>query len=80
MSTTGTTGVGNIIRFPIERTEIQRIVRELRQQEEEIKLCLDDLEAMNEHIVELTAEYELLLNRVCELNQINLEGESDEER
>ena len=80
MSTTGTTGVGNIIRFPIERTEIQRIVRELRQQEEEIKLCLDDLEALNEHIVELTAEYELLLNRVCELNQINLEGESDEER
>ena len=80
MSTTGTTGVGKVIRFPIERTEIQRIVRELRLQEEEIKLCLDDLEALNEHIVELTAEYELLLNRVCELNQINLVGESDEER
>ncbi len=74
------TGVGNIIRFPIERTEIQRLVRDLRHQEEEIKLCLDDLEALNEHIVELTAEYESLLNRVCELNQINLKGESDEER
>tara|TARA_B100000900_G_scaffold316884_1_gene275877 strand:- start:911 stop:1129 length:219 start_codon:yes stop_codon:yes gene_type:complete len=72
--------VGKVIRFPIERTEIQRLVSDLRQQEEEIKLCLDDLEALNEHIVELTAEYELLLNRVCELNQINLEGEEDEER
>jgi len=77
---TGMTGVGNIIRFPIERTEIQRLVRDLRHQEEEIKLCLDDLEALNEHIVELTSEYESLLNRVCELNQINLKGESDEER
>ena len=80
MSTTEMTGVGKVIRFPIERTEIQRIIGELRQQEEEIKLCLDDLEALNEHIVELTAEYELLLNRVCELNQINLEGDEDEER
>lgn len=72
--------MGKVIRFPIERTEIQRLVSDLRQQEEEIKLCLDDLEALNEHIVELTAEYELLLNRVCELNQINLEGEENEER
>jgi len=80
MSTTEMTGVGKVIRFPIERTEIQRIIGELRQQEEEIKLCLDDLEALNEHIVELTAEYEMLLNRVCELNQINLEGDEDEER
>ena len=73
-------GVGRVIRFPIERTEMQRLVRDLKAQEEEIKLCLDDLEAMNEHIVELTAEYEMLLNRVCELNQINLEGENNEER
>ena len=72
--------MGKVIRFPIERTEIQRIIGELRQQEEEIKLCLDDLEALNEHIVELTAEYEMLLNRVCDLNQINLEGDEDEER
>ena len=54
---------------------MQRLVQDLKVQEEEIKMCLDDLEALNEHIVELTAEYELLLNRVCELNQIKLEGE-----
>ena len=57
---------------------MQRLVQDLRVQEEEIKMCLDDLEALNEHIVELTAEYELLLNRVCELNQIKLEGESND--
>lgn len=71
--------MGNVIRFPIERTEMQRLVNDLRHQEEEIKLCLDDLEALNEHIVELTAEYEMLLNRVCELNQIKLKGDEDEE-
>tara|TARA_A200000159_G_scaffold121035_1_gene115225 strand:- start:56 stop:268 length:213 start_codon:yes stop_codon:yes gene_type:complete len=70
--------MGTVIRFPIERTEMQRLVQDLKVQEEEIKLCLDDLEALNEHIVELTAEYELLLNRVCELNQIKLEGESND--
>jgi len=70
--------MGIVIRFPIERTEMQRLVQNLRVQEEEIKMCLDDLEALNEHIVELTAEYELLLNRVCELNQIKLEGESND--
>ena len=57
---------------------MQRLVQDLKVQEEEIKMCLDDLEALNEHIVELTAEYELLLNRVCELNQIKLEGESND--
>ncbi len=71
--------MGDVIRFPMERTEIQRLVNDLRHQEEEIKLCLDDLEALNEHIVELTAEYEMLLNRVCELNQIKLKGDEDEE-
>ena len=57
---------------------MQRLVQDLRVQEEEIKMCLDDLEALNEHIVELTAEYELLLNRVCELNQIKLEGDNSD--
>tara|TARA_E500000178_G_C16831528_1_gene666289 strand:- start:514 stop:747 length:234 start_codon:yes stop_codon:yes gene_type:complete len=73
------TSMGDVIRFPMERTEMQRLVNDLRHQEEEIKLCLDDLEALNEHIVELTAEYEMLLNRVCELNQIKLKGDEDEE-
>jgi len=74
---TGMIGVGKVIKFPLERTELNRLITNLKAQEEEIKLCLDDLEALNEHIVELTAEYEMLLNRVCELNQIKL-GETDD--
>ena len=52
----------NIIRFPIERTEKAVLIRNLREQEEEIRMCLDDIENLNEHIVELTAEYEMLLD------------------
>jgi len=74
---TGMIGVGKVIKFPLERTELNRLITNPKAQEEEIKLCLDDLEALNEHIVELTAEYEMLLNRVCELNQIKL-GETDD--
>lgn len=69
--------MGKVIKFPLERTELNRLITNLKAQEEEIKLCLDDLEALNEHIVDLTAEYEMLLNRVCELNQIKL-GETDD--
>ncbi len=71
-----TTGVDNVIRFPIERTEKAVLIRSLRHQEEEIRMCLDDIESLNEHIVELTAEYEMLLDRLCELSNIPT-GEND---
>ena len=57
----------------MHRTEKARLVQDLALQEEEIKMCLDDLEALNEHIVDLTAEYEMLLNRLCELQQIGVD-------
>ena len=69
-------GVGKLIPFPMHRTEKARLVQDLALQEEEIKMCLDDLEALNEHIVDLTAEYEMLLNRLCELQHIG-EDKSD---
>ena len=69
----------NIIRFPIERTEKAVLIRNLREQEEEIRMCLDDIENLNEHIVELTAEYEMLLDRLCELSNIEY-GEIDDKR
>ena len=72
-----TTGVGNLIRFPVERTEKAVLIRNLREQEEEIRMCLDDIENLNEHIVELTAEYEMLLDRLCELSNIEY-GEIDD--
>lgn len=65
--------MGKLILFPMHRTEKARLVQDLALQEEEIKMCLDDLEALNEHIVDLTAEYEMLLNRLCELQQIGVD-------
>jgi hypothetical protein len=68
--------MGKIIQFPLI-TEATRLVEELQVQEEEIKLCLDDLQSLNEHIVELTMEYEELLNRLCTINNIKLPEEGD---
>ena len=62
--------MGKLIKFPMHRTEKYVILEELKMQEEEIKMCLDDIEALNDHIVDLTAEYEMLLNRLCELQNI----------
>jgi len=52
-------------------------VEELQAQEEEIKMCLDDLQSLNEHILELTMEYEELLNRLCTINNIELPQEKE---
>jgi hypothetical protein len=68
--------MGKVIQFPLI-TEATRLVEELQVHEEEIKMCLDDLQSLNEHIVELTMEYEELLNRLCTINNIKL---PDEER
>ena len=43
--------MGNVIEFPT-LTEANKLVKELKAQEEEIKMCLDDLQAMNELIVD----------------------------
>ena len=50
--------MGKIIKFPTI-TEGDNIKKELKKHEEEIKSCLDDLQAMNDHIVELTISYEI---------------------
>ena len=68
--------MGKVIQFPLI-TEATRLVEELQVQEEEIKLCLDDLQSLNEHIVELTMEYEELLNRLCTINNIKLPEEGN---
>jgi len=66
--------VGKVIQFPT-RNESTRLVEELQIYEEEIQMCLDDLQDLNEHIVELTAEYEQLLNKLCILQGIKLPEE-----
>ena len=68
--------MGKVIQFPLI-TEATRLVEELQAQEEEIKMCLDDLQSLNEHILELTIEYEELLNRLCTINNIELPQEKE---
>ena len=63
--------MGKIIKFPTI-TEGDNIKKELKKHEEEIKSCLDDLQAMNDHIVELTISYEILLARLCEIYHIDM--------
>lgn len=43
--------------------------------EAEIKLALDDIQYLNDHVVELTAEYESMLNRLCEIQGIKMPEE-----
>ena len=63
--------MGTVIQFP-DRKKLQllELQEELKVQEEEIQMCLDDLQDLNEHIVELTMEYETLLNHLCKLQGI----------
>lgn len=67
--------MGKVIPFPLE-TEKHKLLKELQLQESEIKMCLDELEALNEMIVEMTAEYEMLLNRLCELNGVKIPNDN----
>ena len=64
--------MGKVIQFPTI-TERDKIKVELKKHEDQIKICLDDLQHLNEHIVELTLEYELMLNRLCEIYNIDME-------
>jgi len=66
--------MGRVIPFPT-KTEADKLKVELRMHEEEIKMCLDDLESINGHIVELTIEYENMLRRLCELYGVPLPEE-----
>ena len=62
--------MGKVIKFPTI-TEATTS-KELKKHEEEIKSCLDDLQAMNDHIVELIISYEILLARLCEIYHIDM--------
>ena len=68
--------MGTVIQFPDKKKlKLIELQEELKVQEEEIQMCLDDLEDLNEHIVELTMEYETLLNHLCKLQGIKLPEE-----
>ncbi len=68
--------MGKLLQFPDrKKLEIIELQEELKVHEEEIQMCLDDLESLNEHIVELTNDYELLLNQLCTIQGIELPKE-----
>jgi len=66
--------MGKIIQFPTV-TEASRIVDELTICEEEIKLALDDIQDLNDMVVELTAHYEAMLDRLCQIQGIKMPEE-----
>ena len=68
--------MGVVIQFPDrKKLLLMELQEELKIHEEEIQLCLDDLESINEHIVELTTAYEELLKLLCNLQGIPLPEE-----
>ena len=68
--------MGAVIQFPDrKKLLLMELQEELKMHEEEIQLCLDDLESINEHIVELTTAYEELLKLLCNLQGIPLPEE-----
>ena len=67
--------MGKIIQFPTV-TEASRIVDELTICEEEIKLALDDIQDLNDMVVELTAHYEAMLDRLCQIQGIKMPEET----
>ena len=68
--------MGVVIQFPDrKKLLLMDLQEELKMHEEEIQLCLDDLESINEHIVELTTAYEELLKLLCNLQGIPLPEE-----
>ena len=66
--------MGDVIQFPTV-TEAVKLRDALRECENEIKLCLNDLAELNDMVVDLTCEYEIMLNRLGELNGIRLPEE-----
>ena len=71
--------MGKVIPFPT-KTEADNLKEELQKHEEEIKLCLDDLESINSHIVELTFEYEQMLHRLGKLYGVDINLGEDNEK
>ena len=68
--------MGVVVQFPDrKKLLLMELQEELKMHEEEIQLCLDDLESINEHIVELTTAYEELLKLLCNLQGIPLPEE-----
>ena len=69
---TTTTDMGKVIQFPLNRPA-DLVKKELDNVADEISLCMQDIDDLNSHVLELMVGYEQLLNRLCELEGISLD-------
>ena len=67
-----TTSMGKVIQFPLNRPA-DMVKKELDSVADEISLCMQDIDDLNSHVLELMVGYEQLLNRLCELEGISLD-------
>ena len=63
--------MGKVIKFPLNRPA-DLVKEELDSIADEISLCMQDIDDLNSHVLELMVGYEQLLNRLCELQGINM--------
>ena len=64
--------MGKVIQFPLNRPA-DMVKKELDSVADEISLCMQDIDELNSHVLELMVGYEQLLNRLCELEGISLD-------
>ena len=64
--------MGKVIQFPLNRPA-DMVMKELDSVADEISLCMQDIDDLNSHVLELMVGYEQLLNRLCELEGISLD-------
>lgn len=69
---TTTINMGKVIQFPLNRPA-DMVKKELDSVADEISLCMQDIDDLNSHVLELMVGYEQLLNRLCELEGISLD-------
>tara|TARA_Y100000992_G_C21078291_1_gene402047 strand:+ start:170 stop:418 length:249 start_codon:yes stop_codon:yes gene_type:complete len=69
---TTTINMGKVIKFPLVRPA-DLVREEMDKLNDEITLCMQDIDDLNSHVLELMVGYEQLLERFCELEGVSLD-------
>ena len=69
---TTTTDMGKVIQFPLNKP-VDLVREEMDRLNDEITLCMQDIDDLNNHVLELMIGYEQLLERFCEMQGIKFE-------
>tara|TARA_Y100000592_G_scaffold70936_1_gene110368 strand:- start:196 stop:426 length:231 start_codon:yes stop_codon:yes gene_type:complete len=64
--------MGKVIQFPLNKPA-DLVRQEMDKVGEEIDLCMQDIDHLNNHCLELMIGYEQLLERFCELQGIKFD-------